>query len=756
VLDLTEQEQPLCCRTAWGKIRQFDTLCAWWRCVTQAAVGILRTAWFRGVFPMQNAECRMQKGRNAFRSAFCFLHLAFLLAGCASIRVDHVHQPALLDAWRASAVLRDELSPRSLQTLRQLDLAKLYEDKPDKAIVKLHEVVLRDPQPELVFTLAEMNYVSGRKAEKHDCARATACYYLCAGYAYHYLFDEPPRPAPDMEAGRKTSTGETPVPPSSGLPPSHPVPRSSIFDPRFRLACDLYNAGLAKLIAAAQRVGQLDPRHQLRMPTPDGQGFTLSVLHEGFTWKSEEFGKLLICSDYSVVGLANQHRNYGLGVPLIATRNLAGDKEDAARAFYPHEACFAATAFLRFEGTLADLASMRSGRMELYNPLTIQAIPVEGQTVPLETDLTTPLAYFLAHSDLTELGEYVGFLRGDLIRSQIGMRMLCPYQPGKIPVVLVHGLLSSPLTWAPVINDLQADPVLRERYQFWYYHYPTAAPFLSTAAQLRHDLDQLRNEVDPKHQDAALDNMVVVGHSMGGLIANLMTIDSGNDFWKLVSNEPFDQLKLPPDARAELEQTFFFQRQSCVKRVVFIATPHRGSKLSPSPLGRLAVSLAQMPSELQTIHSDLIKDNPGLAKVLRERALPTSIDLLKPGAPALKLMAHRLRPDNVHYHTIYGDIKAATTKLEFWLIGGSDDGDGVVPVSSATIDNAESTVAVVADHFHVHHHPLAIQEVRRILMEHYQEYIRQQGVDKEFQLMASDAEKHAASVHPQADQPQNK
>jgi len=329
------------------------------------------------------------------------------------------------------------------------------------------------------------------------------------------------------------------------------------------------------------------------------------------------------------------------------------------------------------------------------------------------------------------------------------MRMLAPYQPGKIPVVLVHGLLSSPLTWAPVINDLQADPVLRERYQFWYYYYPTGAPYLSTAARLRRELELLRKEVDPQHQDMALDNMVFVGHSMGGLIANLMTIDSGDDFWKLVSNEPFDKLNLPPEARAELEQTFFFKRQPCVKRVVFIATPHRGSKLSPSPLGRFAVHLVQMPSELKTVHSNLDKDNPDLAKVLRDKALPTSIDLLAPGAPALQLMAHRPRPDDVHYHTIAGILKTTTTKVEFWLIGGSDEGDGVVPYASAHLDNADSEVKVHADHFHVHHHPLAIQEVRRILMEHYQEYIRQQEGGKDFQLTTSDGGNKAALQKPQ-------
>ncbi|MHB1425868.1 MAG: esterase/lipase family protein [Gemmataceae bacterium] len=677
--------------------------------------------------------------------------LALLVAGCASIRVDHTPRPALLDAWRSSAVLRDELSPRTLQTLRQWNLAKVYEKAPDEAIAKLRDEVVREPRPELVFALAEMNYVRGRKAEKHDCARATAYFYLCAGYAYHYLFDEPPRPAPDMETSLKTS-GQSPP------PPPHAVPRSSIFDPRFRLACELYNAGLAKLIAAAQRVGNLDPRQELRMPTPGGEDFTLSVRHAGFTcWKPEEFGKLLVCSDFSVVGLANQHRTYGLGVPLIATRAPtplpppppAQGEQDASRTFYPQEASFAATAFFRFEGTLADLAAQRCGRLELYNPLTIQVIEVAGNTVPLETDLTTPLAYFLDHSNLTDFTEYVGFFRGDRIRAQTGIRMLAPYQPGKIPVVLVHGLLSSPLTWAPVVNDLQADPTVREHYQFWYYYYPTAAPYLSTAAELRRELDQLRNEVDPRHQDAALDDMVFAGHSMGGLISNLMTIDSGDDFWKLVSDEPFEGLNLPPSARTELQQTFFFRRETCVKRVIFFATPHRGSKLSPSPLGRLAKHLAEMPSELKTINADLVKHNPDLAKVLRERALPNSVDLLAPESRALVLMSNRPRPEEVHYHTIYGDISTATTNIERWLAGESGDhGDGVVPYQSVHFDNADSELLVRADHFHVHHHPLAIQEVRRILMEHYQEYIRQQGPGKEFQLTASDAAKQTATQKP--------
>jgi pimeloyl-ACP methyl ester carboxylesterase len=716
--------------------------------------------------------------RTARFGALCAILILAALAGCANIRVDRAERSGLFAAWRASAVRHDELSPRSLQTLRQRDLAELYARSPNDVSTKLHAEAVRDPQPELLFALAEINYLRGRKAEKHDCAHATAYYYLCAGYAYHFLFDEPPRPAPDMETSLKT-VADAPAP----LPARVDL-RASVFDPRFRLACELYNASLAKCIAAAQRVGQLDPRQELRLPTPDGKGFTLSVVHTGFTWKPEEFGRLLVCADYEAVGLANQHRTYGLGVPLIATRAAApspptplpqGERggnplpsplrgrgvggeggDDAVGTFYPRQASFAATAFFRFEGSLADLGTQRCGRLELYNPLSYQAVQVAGQAVPLETDLTTPLAYFLAHSNLGDITDIVGFVRGDNIRGQTGIRMLAPYQPGKIPVVLVHGLLSSPLTWAPVMNDLQADLVLRERYQFWYYYYPTGAPYLASAAELRRQLEQLRNEVDPRHQDPALDNMVFVGHSMGGLISKLMTVNSGDDFWNVVSKEPFDNINLPDDARAELRQTFFFQRESCVKRCIFIGTPHHGSKLSPSPLGRLAVHLVRMPRDLMTVSQDLMKDNPDLQKALHERALPTSVDLLAPNAPALELLCGRPRPQRVHYHTIAGVVSTTSTNFERWLAGDRcDPGDGVVPYKSAHLDNVDSELVVPADHFHVHHHPLAVQEVRRILLEHYQGYVRQQDGRRELQLTSSDSQKDAAAVHPQADQPQH-
>jgi pimeloyl-ACP methyl ester carboxylesterase len=607
--------------------------------------------------------------------------LLIALAGCTSgISVRRAREPALLADWRASAVEEAGLSPRTVQTLRRLDLLDLYHKTPTDAFARLHALAVQDEAPDLLFALAEIAYHLGVEAERQERCEAVACYYLCAGYAYHYLF------------GGRQKAGP---------------PGEEAFDPRFRLACDLYNGGLAKCIRTAQRAGRLDAGHTLHLPTADGGGFTLSVVQHGFAWRCEEFGPVLFCSDYEVVGLTNYYRGYGLGVPLIGTRLHAGDSAPG-NAFYPHEVSFPATAFFRFDGGLADLGARRAGRLELYNPLAVRALRVAGRPVPLETDLTTPLAYFLSRTDL-DAGEYSGFFRADSLRDRTGIYLFEPYQPGKIPVLMVHGLLSSPVTWAPLFNDLRADPELNARYQFWFYRYPTGDPYLATAADLRQSLEKLRQALDPQRRDAALDRMVVVGHSMGGLVGKLVSQDSGPDFWRLVSEQPFEQVKAEPQTRDELRQVFFFGRESCVRRVIFIGTPHHGSKLAPSPPAQLLARLVRLPAKLQAVSADLSKEDPDLLKgKAGGRGLPTSIDLLSPGAPALELLGARGAPPGVVYHSIIGVLSGE----------GPDGGDGIVPYRSAHIDGVASELVVPAGHTTVHHHPRAVLEVCRILREH--------------------------------------
>jgi pimeloyl-ACP methyl ester carboxylesterase len=628
---------------------------------------------------------------------------------CSGIGVRDVKRPMIFADWRASALAADRPSPRTVQTLRIYDLDHVYDRDPEDAIRRLHATAVADPQADTLFALAELCYLRGQAVGKNRPDDAVRQYVRCCAYAQHYLL------ASSMESGRE---GEAPAEPgllrlggTLALPKTAtPLTPRDAFDPRFRLACNLYNAGLAQCLRTAQKVGRLDPRCALSLPAGNGGEDVVPVVHSGFAWKSSEFGPLAFCEDYEVVGLSNLYRDYGLGVPLIGS--LAPDA-GIDKGYYAGKLRFPVTALMRFDGGLADLDQPNAARLELYNPRTIQAARLGRHTVPLESDLTTPLAKFLDQYPAETLA-WTGFFRADKVRGQAGVKFLEPYQPGKIPVLLVHGLLSSPVTWAPMFNDLQADPVLRERFQFWVYFYPTGDPYLATAADLRQRLDAIRKDLDPKGRDPALDQLVLVGHSMGGLISHLQTVPGGDDFWKLVSDEPIQQVKAEEPVKEELRETFYFRPRMDVKRVVFLGTPHRGSRLSPSFPARLAQRFIRAPKELIVEANDVTALNP----TLKYHQLPNSVDLLAPNAPALLVLADRPRPPGVHYHSVIGEAPKCSAVVERWLAGDQGPSDGVVPASSAHFEGAESELIVPADHFHVHQHPLAVREVRRILLEH--------------------------------------
>jgi hypothetical protein len=273
-----------------------------------------------------------------------------------------------------------------------------------------------------------------------------------------------------------------------------------------------------------------------------------------------------------------------------------------------------------------------------------------------------------------------------------------------------------------MFNDLRANVDVRQNYQFWFYLYPTGQPFWISAAKMREDLARVRQDLDPQRRCAALDQMVLVGHSMGGLVSKLQTVASGDDYWSAVSNTPFTLVKASPQTRETLERTFFFGPNPAIRRVVTIGTPHRGSEFANKYTRFLGRSLIFLPEMLVSATKELYQDNPEIFRDPSFARNKTSLDSLAPQSPLLPVLLSGRRPPWVTYHNIVGVVGYDESPE-----AASEGSDGVVAFASAHLDDVASELIVDADHVNVHRHPLAVLEVRRILLEHLASQRRWQG-----------------------------
>lgn len=586
--------------------------------------------------------------RRQLLGTWAILFCLLALEGCSSIGVRRINRP--------DALAYQSISPESRQFMDN--------GRPDKtALLSLLDDPTTDSEPAKLLASAELAYHAGRAAQLQSTEEASRWYLICARQSYRLL----------------------------GWPESH--------DQQLQRGKDLYNGAVTQCVRLALRSGTLDPQSQIILPSV---GQTVPVEQVGFLRDLAEFGKVELCDDLEVVGIERGHRIPGVGVPVLIHRKE--QKQPPGHHYSPDLVSFAATIVLHF-----DEGAKVPTRLQLANSMTVPTTIIMGKTLGLAADFTTPLASTVSQTQL-DLLAYVGFLHSDCVREYSGICMLEPYQPGKIPVIFVHGLASSPITWAPLFNDLLADPELRDRYQFWSYFYPTGDPFPTSAADFREALVKLRQDLDPEHQDAAFDQTVLLGHSMGGLLCKLMTIDGGEDLWQIVSAKPLDSLDLSPKVKTELRRAFFFERQQSVKRVVFIATPHHGSSLSPGLPGQLANRVVRLRSDLAEASREMIRKIPDLPG----GHVPTSVDLLAPNSLALRILRSRSPPPEVTYHSIIGVLpisEGAHCKTD-------EQTDGVVSYESAHLDGVASELIVPAEHVKVHQAIQTTKEVRRILQLH--------------------------------------
>jgi len=292
--------------------------------------------------------------------------------------------------------------------------------------------------------------------------------------------------------------------------------------------------------------------------------------------------------------------------------------------------------------------------------------------------------------------------------AKTGLRRTQPYTPGRIPVVFVHGTASSPVWWAEMWNTLRADPLLRERYQFWAYNYASGNPITYTAGLLRNDLMNEIHTLDPEGKDPALQHMIIIGHSQGGLLAKLTAIDTGDQLWRLISQTNFESLNLDPSTRGLVYSNFFFKPLPCVSRVVFIATPHRGSYQNTKFVQNFLNRFIDLPGEVMDASASLLQMGEAVK-------LPPSIRNKVPSS------LNGMATDNPFLLTLAGIPVAPPIKANSIIaIQGNDvppkGSDGVVTYTSAHVDYAESEFIVRSGHS-CQGNPATIEEVRRILLE---------------------------------------
>jgi pimeloyl-ACP methyl ester carboxylesterase len=552
--------------------------------------------------------------------------------------------------------------------LVRLGLLERFDDHPEAVLAGLRGSGTGLSR-EYLFALSELSFFHAEKSQKPE-------YYLASAvYAWAFLFAAP------------AELGADPL------------------DPRLPLAANLYNVGLSQGLAGPDGLS-VEIEAGTR-PLPFGT-LEISLDPKSLLWSGYKMSRFVAVSEFKVRGFLNRYRQAGIGAPLAAELEPAGEGPEAAaaRKRIPPKVKVPVTALFRIDDVSAELASGKvRAQLEIYTADAATTVDVAERRMPLELEPTAALAYQLEGAAVwdTELGAFFSALRPPFPESLV---MLHPYRPGRVPVVLVHGTASSPARWADIVNELGNDPKLRDRIDFWLFTYNTSNPIVLSAAELRASLRRIVEELDPLGRDPALRQMVVVGHSQGGLLTRLMVTDIGSRAWDALTDKPFEEVQVSPETRALLQRALFFEALPFVTRVVFIATPHGGSfRASTFVLGLLR-RLIKLPLTVVGGLKELAEGNSGIS-VLNKT--PNAVDGMRPTSPFVRTMAGVPIAPGVKAHSII-PVKGDPPP--------TGQNDGVVTYESAHLEGVASEKVVYHSEHSTQSNPATILELRRILYEH--------------------------------------
>lgn len=562
-----------------------------------------------------------------------------------------------------------ELSTATQEVLHAYGITDEVGEDPIGAVRWLHDVTVVETNRNNLFALAELSFYAGRVDGDMDA------YLASAVYAAQFLFSP--------------EAGELPSP----------------FDRRFRWACDIYNSGVLRAFTPGGQDRFVPKNGRRQLPRGSLQITVDESSLEAFD--DQKYAQYVAADHYAVTGLSLRLRDSGLGVPLVAL--TAG----------PPKRTGPATALLRLGGSLLQLEAGVPATLEFHSANEARVYTVEGIEVPVETDVSAALAYGLAQSQIWKFS-LTGLFQGDQAVTSNRLIRMGHHSPGRIPVVFVHGTASNPAYWAEMFNTLLGDSVLRDRMEFWFFQYASGNPILFSAHSLRAELAAAVQQLDPEGTDQGLKDMVLVGHSQGGLVVQLMLVSGSDDWVEEQLGVKLSDLSLSEKQLTLIRQMVEFEPVEQVRRAVYISTPHRGSFMAAKWYTRMMAKFIAIPGEVQGLGARLRSDVPHLPPPFSER-IPTSLDNMNPSSPMLKALGDLPISPRVTTHSIVAIGDADPTDRSEVLLAN----DGVVEYTSASIDGVVSEFLVNAPHS-CQDRPAAIQEVRRILREHLAELDRRQ------------------------------
>lgn len=594
-------------------------------------------------------------------------------SGCSTAIGIRENTPRERKQYTTADLSAGTLNASTINLLGNYQLMKSYKDAPSELIGNLEQLYKKYRSKDIVAALADTSLQFGfREQQEPDKA---SCYFLAAAvYSSMYL--------------KHLDDGKT------------------LYDELRIRMIRINNLANTELFSYL-KLRQLERKSgfELVMPGVSGRKVYFSKPRFFLPLPEKDIADFTPCANYRTKNLTHDTKSFGLGVPLVAT--LRKDCRDLVGLPLPGFP-IAVTLVTDFHYDIK--GEKITGNLYYIYSRTEDKVVLDSKCFPLATDFSTPVAKASAQP------QKIHFLRRTLkveeASSFTGLYLFEPYDDKRIPVIFVHGLMSDVSTWAQMLNTLLHDNIIRKKYQFMGFGYSSGNPVLYSGALLRRNLAELRNTLVKENRSTlAFDQMVLVGHSMGGLLSRLQiskcSIEHTAKFLHLDKSSALtDPLEVAE--KAKLKEVLEFSPSPFIKRVIFIAVPHRGSEIARSWVGKIGASLIELPMDFVKFNVNIFRKLAGKNKdMLAGFKNNTGIDNLRPDAPILHLL-DSMPMAKIPYHSIIGNNKRAFTP------GGTD---GIVPYWSSHLDNADSELIVHSGHS-AHRSPLAIQEVRQILLLH--------------------------------------